>query len=328
MIRHSAFARFRATKLFFCLFSSVLAAILTGCAGPQKNYELIQEPFLQQSGGILLVVDVCVLQDAIGDADDYHMVSESKSGAMKVADEARAYLIGKGIETKAIIVPFACGVVGPNGNEPQLAKLSPDAPAVMMPRPFGSTEQFATDAALQEALMVLATSTYERAVTEKAALLVQGRQTALPPMKAHTKEEVKAAATLVRAMMNTSGMIHIGVNGYSVSGGKAFAAGTGRFLVALVTGVATGVAVIPGGTTDGYIQTASTINLGTGEMVRVSTMRGIGDPKKPDVVADKRFLHPLLHGLVHREVGEASSVNTATPATSATTASAPSAKSN
>ena len=78
--------------------------------------------------------------------------------------------------------------------------------------------------------------------------------------------------------------------------------GTGKVLVGLVTGLATGIAFIPGGTTDGSLFTVAAFDLKDGEIRRSSASRGFGDPKNPEVVSDKRFVVPVLHGFLHREV--------------------------
>jgi hypothetical protein len=281
-----------------------VAALLLvgGCAAPQKKFERVQDAYLQASGGPIIVVDSCVFQDAIGEADDYYMVTEAKLGAEKIVEITRDYLVEKGIPVKAMLVPYSCGVIGPKGNEAQLARLDLASPALMTKRPFSPSVEVADNEPLVAALNVLATSAYERAVSEGIAGISRGRGQQLPPMKIHTSDEVKAAATQVRLAFNADSLIYFGVHGYSQSGGKAFAMGTGRILVGVLTGVATGIAFIPGGSTDGTLFTVAAFDLKEGEIRRSGTSRGLGDPKKSDVVSDKRFIIPALHGLLHREV--------------------------
>jgi hypothetical protein len=294
------------------LFVFVVALLLVGgCAAPQKKYERVQDAYLQSSGGPVVVVDVCVFQDAIGDADDYHMVTESKLGAERIAEVAREYLLEKSVPVKAMLVPYACGVIGTKGNEPQLARLDLTSPALMTKRPFAPSGEIAGNEPLIDALNVLATSAYERALTESIAAISRGRGQQLPPMKIQTPEEIKAATALVRTALKADSLIYFSVQGYSQSGGKAFAMGTGRVLVGLATGLATGIAFIPGGTTDGSLFTVAVFDLKDGEIRRSSASRGLGDPKKPDVVSDKRFVIPVLHGLLHREVTAVAGTETA-----------------
>jgi hypothetical protein len=275
--------------------------LIGGCAATQKKFERVQDTYLQSSGGPVVVVDVCVFQDAIGEADDYYMVTEGKLGAERIVEVTRDYLVEKGIPVKAMLVPYSCGVIGPKGNEPQLARLDLASPALMTKRPFSPSLEIAGNDPLIEALNVLATSAYERAISEGIAGISRGRGQQLPPMKIQTAEDVKSAAALVRSAFNADSLIYLGVHGYSQSGGKAFAMGTGRVLVGLVTGLATGIAFIPGGSTDGTLFTVAAFDLKEGEIRRSGTSRGLGDPKKPDVVSDKRFVIPALHGLLHRE---------------------------
>ena len=282
--------------------------LLAGCAAPQKKFERVQDAYLQTSGGPLMIVDVCVFQDAIGDADDYHMVTESKAGAERIVEVARDYLRDKNITVKASLVPYACGVIGAKGNEPQLVRLDLASPAVMLKRPFAPSDDIASNEPLIDALNVLATSAYERALSENFAMIAQRGGQPLPPMKSHTPEELRSAMSVVQQALNADSLIYVGVQGYSQSGGKAFAAGTGRFLVALATGLATGIAIIPGGTTDGSVLTAATFDLKAGELRRTSAIRGLGDPKKPDAVADKRFINALFYRLLHREVTDVAGI--------------------
>lgn len=298
-------------RAHFSITFIFLLVLLTGCAGTPKKYELLQEPYLREGGGTLLVVDVCVFQDAVGDADDYHMVTESKEGARGIVEVASRYLSEKNVTVKSSLVPYSCGVIGPDGNLPQLVRLNLNSPAVMERRPFAPSEELVKDQALLEALNVLGTASYERALINGVSLLSQGRSQPQPPLKSHTSQELLAASALVQTKLNVSSMIYLGVNGYSQSTGKAVALGTGRFFVALVTGVATGFAVLPGGTTDGSLMTVASIDLVSGEIRRTSAMRGTGDPKKANVVSDKRFIDALLHGLVHREVPSASDTKVA-----------------
>jgi hypothetical protein len=276
--------------------------LLAGCAGPVKNYERIDEPYLRAGGGPLVIVDVCVQQDALGDADDYHMVAESKEGARSIVAVATQYLAEKDQPVKATLVPYACGVIGPDGNTPQLVRHDLQSEAVMAPRPFAPDETVASNEALAAALNVLATAGYDRSLNEHLMLLTMGRNSPMPPLKRHTPEEIRDASTVVQKTLGAEGLIYIAVNGYSQSAGKAAAMGTGRFLFAVATGVATGIAIIPGGITDGSIMTAAAFDLKAGEIRRTSAMRGMGDPKKPDVVSDKRYVHAVLHRLLHREV--------------------------
>lgn len=276
--------------------------LIGGCAAPQKKFERVQDSYLQASGGPVVVVDACVFQDAIGEADDYFMVTEAKLGAEKIVEVARDYLVEKGIPVKAMLVPYSCGVIGPKGNETQLVRLDLASPAQMVKRPFAPSLEVAGNEPLIEALNVLATSGYERAISEGIAGISRGRGQQLPPMKIHTSDEIKAAAAQVRLAFNADSLIYFSVHGYSQSGGKAFAMGTGRVLVGVLTGLATGIAFFPGGTTDGTLFTVAAFDLKEGEIRRSGTSRGLGDPKKSDVVSDKRFIIPALHGLLHREV--------------------------
>ena len=277
-------------------------AILAGCAGPQKQYELMNEPYLKANGGPLLVVDVCVLQDAVGDDDDYFLVPESKAGAQRVVDVAGEYLREKGFDAKATLIPYACGVIGDQGNVPQLVRNDVSLPATSELRPFLPHESLAGKKELLDALNVLATTTHDRALRENFAVLAQGRGGGMPPLRTHTPEEIRAAAALVRTELKADSLIYVAIQGYSQSSGKAFALGAGRLLVGVITGVATGFAVIPGGSTDGSIKAAATFDLSSGELKRTSAVRGLGDPRKPDVVSDKRLVGALFHKLLHREV--------------------------
>ena len=276
-------------------------ALLAGCATPKK-FEPYNDPFLRANGGPLVIVDTCVFQDAVGDADDYFLAPESLAGGEKVMDAAIDFLRESGVPPKATLVPYACGVVGENGNELQLVRLDASLPASMEPRPFLTHPSLAGKVAAIDALHVLASTTWGRGINDNMPALTQGRQAGPAASKTFTAEQIRAAAAVIQKEFQADSMIYIAIQGYSQSGGKAAMAHAGRFLVALATGLTTGVAIIPGGITDGSIKTAAAFDLATGTVQRTSAIRGMGDPRKPDVVSDKRFVRGLLNGLLNRVV--------------------------
>jgi hypothetical protein len=288
------------SRHFFAV-AIIALALLSGCATPRK-FEPYNDPFLRANGGPLVIVDTCVFQDAVGDADDYFLAPESLAGGERVMDAAVDFLRESGVAPKATLVPYACGVLGENGNELQLVRLDAGLPASMEPRPFLTHPSLAGNAAVIEALHVLASTTWDRGVRDNMPALTQGRQMGPAVSKSFTAEQIRAAAAVIQKVFQADSMIYIAIQGYSQSGGKAAMAHAGRFLVALATGLTTGVAIIPGGVTDGSVKTAVAFDLATGTVQRSAAIRGMGDPRKPDVVSDKRFVRGLLNGLLNREV--------------------------
>jgi hypothetical protein len=303
----------RVKRFLSFTFAAAAIAITASCASvPKLTYEPLNESFLREDGGPVVLVDVCVLQDAIGDADDYYLIAESKQGAEKIAEAARTYLTGLGITPKATIVPFACGVTKPEAPAASLVRMAPDSPSAMLPQPFAPHEAIKDDAELHKALMVLMTSTYAEGVPR---VLLPQQSGKMPPLKNHTAAEIAAAAELVRTKLNASSAIVIHVAGYSQTTGKAAAGNAGRIFVGVLTGVLTGVAFIPGGATDGSIMTSGVVDLKTGVLVRSSAMRGLGDPRKPEVVSNQNLVNLVMRGITHRAIPEGTSAATTTGTT-------------
>lgn len=301
MYLHSVSATTRAATVA-CVASVLL---LTGCAGTPRQFELLPEPYLKTNGGPLLVVDACVIQDALGDDDDYHMVTESKAGARRMVAVASQYLAGINQPVKATLVPFACGVIGPEGKQEQLVRFDNQLPPTKAQRPFATEGSLAGTPEVVDALSVLATAAYARGLEEMATLLARhmGQQPTLPPRRTYAPEEVRAASATVHRALGTDSLVFLGMQGYSQSAGKSAALTTGRLLVGIVTGVASGVAIFPGGSTDGSIITAAAFDLKSGELRRAGGTRNpFGDPKNPENAAAKTAVNGVLHQMMYREV--------------------------
>ena len=112
--------------------------------------------------------------------------------------------------------------------------------------------------------------------------------------------------------MGTSSILYIGVNGTSISTGKAFAQNMLKISVGVVTGVATAlatgglfwVAYMPGGDVDWRYMTGGLVNLSSGERSWSGWASGPGDPLKPKVIAEERLLNTMLFSLVHKPAPE------------------------
>lgn len=90
----------------FALAIVVLGQFATGCAGINRtSYIVGHDPILDKNGGALVVADVCIQYDSVGDPD-YYVVSESKASAQALSEALRTALTDKGVQVREVIVPF------------------------------------------------------------------------------------------------------------------------------------------------------------------------------------------------------------------------------
>jgi hypothetical protein len=297
----------RKTAIFFGI---VFVMVLTGCASPKQKFIVAHDPIMDENGGVVLIADVCVKQDVIGD-DDYFVIAEAKEGAKALLSSARKFLEEKQVMIRNELIPFVCGAFSHGNNNASLKVAERIGEEIKESRPpFAVAPEIGNDPELVDALGKLATDSFQRSMIQKTNDEAKRTRKALPgqPPIIVSPDELKAATKLIAEKMGVSSVLYLGVNGTSISTGKAFAQNMLKISVGMVTGVATGlatgglfwVAYMPGGDVDWRYMTGGLVNLNSGECSWTSWASGPGDPLKPKVVAEERLLNTMLFSLVHK----------------------------
>jgi hypothetical protein len=289
----------------------VFLMVLTGCAGtPKQKYVVAHDPIMDQSGGVVLIADVCIKQDVIGD-DDYFVIAESKEGAKALLSSARSFLEEKQVNIHSELVPFVCGSLAHGDKNASLKVAERIGGEIKESQPpFAVAQEISSDPELADALGKLAASAFQHSLIQKANNEAMKAKKALPepPPMVVSPEELKAATNLIAAKMNAATVLYLGVNGTSISTGKAFAQGLLNVSVGLVTGVATALAsggmvsvwYMPGHGVDWRYMAGGLVNLSSGECAWTGWASCPGDPLKAKVVAEQENLNAMLFNLVHK----------------------------
>jgi hypothetical protein len=293
------------------VISFVLVAL--GCAHtPKQSYVVAHDLIMDKNGGVLLIADVCIQRDVIGD-DDYFSIAESKEGAKELLSSTRKYLQEKQVPILAELIPFVCGSISYGNGSAAFKVAEHIGGAITEARPpFAVDLGIKDDVQLVEALAKVSSDAFRRSTTlriNEMARRTRKVPAQTPPVTLNP-EEIKDAFNLIVEKMNVSSIVYLGVNGTSISRGKAFAQGLLKATVGVMTGVATGLATgglavvmyFPGHSVDGRYMSCGMINLDLGDFSWSGWAYGPGDPIKPGAVGEPRILEKMLYGLVHKPV--------------------------
>mgnify|MGYP000489454484 CR=1 FL=1 len=294
------------------VFLLYLVFVVAGCASavtPPTSYEVAPDPILSR-GKVLLVTDVCIQIDCIGDSEDYFVVEDSRYGAESCLPVLQTYLEDSGIQV-CDTIPLVCGA-SHGENRIILAGLNTDSDINESPQPIYVDPSIAADQKYIEALSQVSTYAFEHPT-------VKHQET--PESLKHTEKslvsenEFSAAAEIIRNRTGASSVLFLGVDGKSESSGKAFAKGVGTFVVGMATGLATaGLGVSIGDTTyylmiypthqdgDSRIFLGSLIDLDTSRIAWSNTAQWRGDPIEKDIWTNDDPLEYLFHDVLFQKI--------------------------
>jgi len=306
------------TLSIFMIFS-----ITTACGtSPSKDLQVWHDPLFDQNGGTVLIVDVCIQRDALGDADDYFVIEESKAAAQALLDTSVKYLAANGVQARTTLIPFVCGVLYDTTASQKKVADHINGTVSELQQPFDIESGLKNDTEYLSALSKVSTYAVQK---EVASVPEQVAGTAgknhnesgdQSPQVIVSPEEFKAAAAVIAARTHASSELYLNVAGTSISTGKALGQSVGGFFVAMGTAIATAglgtgyyAMFMPGRSIDGRFMGAAAVDLESGEITWSKAVYAKGDPIKPDVVAEPETLNLLLFDLVHRSAA-ALSLNT------------------
>lgn len=285
----------------------MIAAAASGCAAPPPTVQrVVAHSAVADTGGILVVVDVCLNYSPLG-TDDYFVIANSRQGASALEAATRPFLDAADLRTRSAVIPFVCGAVHDPANAPKRLASEVDGTVSERAQPLWVAPDVAGDADYVNALQTLATHVFRRSVAaydkDKPPVPDANTDTAADD------ERARRAAALVAQRSGRSSLLYVGVTGHSLSSGKATAAGVARFVAGMAISVAIGpvftaggvqygVVFVPGGPADKRQMAAGLYDLKQGHLVRSRVVGGGGDPMKPEVLAERNGLNLLLRDLL------------------------------
>ena len=322
---------------FFLLF---LVLSITGCASvsPPISHEVTHDPVLRR-GKVLLVTDVCIQRDCIGDSGDFFVIEESRYGAESCLPVLRSYLLDSDIQVCDEIF-IVCGAAH-GKNETIRVSQNSDGEITESAQPVYAIPAIMADREYLDALAMISTYAFEHPIvnnqdtskSQKSAEnplviddklvmgnidapghpIVNNQDTSKSQKSAEnplvTDFEFSTATEIIRRRTGASSILFLGIVGNSDSGGKAFLKGAGRFLVGMGTGIATAglgtgyyLAVIPGQKVSGRAFEGALIDLESGQLTWSNVVRARGNPIKKETWAKTEPLELLFHDVLFQKI--------------------------
>ncbi len=283
--------------LFSCLWFLIM-----GCAVSNPMCQIVQHnPVLEKQGGVIIIADLCLQQDAIGEDNDCFIIDESKACAASVITATQKVLQENGIRVQGAISPFVCGALFDPDNSPKNVANNLTAPSQKMLQPFGVDESISADTEYVKALSTASTYAFQQAVMPKDEAAREKVQVIVD------ETAFKEAVALISQRTQASSLLFVNVTGTKISSGKKVAQGIGSFLVGMATGIATAglgtgyfVSYMPGGKADGRLMGSALVDIDSGTLAWTNWVRTGGDPTVPEVTANERILKLLLRSVIHK----------------------------
>lgn len=290
-------------KLTGILFSGLIAATLMACsAAPPSTNIVTHDSTLSRQQGVLLLVDVCIQKDGLGDSGDSFIIAESKYGAGKTMDALRFYVTDSDIPINAEIITVCAAKHGDKTTIRASAKSGAEIHNVSQPIYADST--VLQDADYLHALSDVSTYAFERAALNNSKADTNNTAKAINNIK------FLAAAEIIQLRTGASSILYTGILGTSRSGGKALAQGVGSFLVGMGTGIATAglgasyyVMFMPGQSISGRFMEGALIDLESGELTWSNAVKVAGNPAKAETWSSPDPLDLLFHDLFFQKTG-------------------------
>lgn len=312
------------------LIVAALAVMLSACAGaPPKFTVSAHDPILDQNGGVVLITDVCIQYDPVG--DDYVVLKETQVNAAALMNTIKKYLADNGVKVRATMVPFVCGAIQDPDNQLKSVASEIDGDVTESSQPFGVEEGIRRDSIYLDALVKLSTLAYQHpwvknseadtAPAENAATTDDTSADFGDPDEADdsiekvreifSSQEYKDALDIVAKRTNSSSVLYVGASAISVSSGKRASSVLGNILVAVASAVAIGpvgvgggqyaFAVAPTPTSDSRIMSASLINMDSKEIIWSNSLTVGGDILDDAKITNIGSIDLLLTSMVRSE---------------------------
>jgi len=289
---------------YFCLAFSVF--LLIACsAAPPARYSVSHDSTLSRKDGVVLFTDICIQKDALGDADDFFLIAESKFAVQRISETLRTYVVDSAIPIKSEVSMVCAARHG--DTEKILTGDNIDAEPFQSKQPLYSSENVANDDEYIKALRVISTYAFER-----AALKSDKEET---EKKNISKYGFLAAADIVKNRTHASSILFLGVLATSVTGAKVVTQSISNFFIrfgtAIVTaGLGTGYYAMfsPGQKVSGRFLEGALIDLETGELTWSNAVSVGDDPVEKETWSNVDPLDLLFHDLFFQRNSEQSTI--------------------
>lgn len=294
-------------SLGFSVAMTALCLTAACATAPPKSRQVANDPLLQLQGGVLLLIDVCVQRDGLGNGD-YFVINEAESGGRAALEILRKELRVSDIRVRAELIAVCAARVNKDGAPLNVADSVGDKRRqAQQPLRMSGTDM--EDPRYVKALSTMSTYAFERAAAQdKKKAADQDAAEAAPP-SAVSMDDFRAAAEVVKNKTQTSSVLFLGALGNSRTAGKAAAQFVGSMVVGLGTAIATAglgtgyyLIFMPGHKADGVVMEGALINLESGELTWSKAIKTGGDPVHPKAVANPEALGLLFHDIMFKPV--------------------------
>lgn len=301
------------TGCWNCFLTLALGFVLTGCAPTQpKSYQVTHRSVLEREGGVLLLVDACVLRDDIGKSGDYFIIEETKAGAEAALASMRKMVQDSGLRVSDAVV-LICGAPHGVGGAPIRVAPKVGGKVTLAKQPIGASPGVENDPEYLQALTVVSTYAIERAgVSPNGKTLLSPTNGAASIPATISPTAFRDAAGVVQKRTGAATLCYLGILGHSDTGGKVFGQTFLSVAIGMGTGMATAglgagfyVAFGPVFAGDGMVMEGALVELESGDLNWSRAIVAGGDPAKPKVIADAERLNLLFHDIMFQSVSDA-----------------------
>ncbi|HEY0684850.1 MAG TPA: hypothetical protein VGD45_21110 [Steroidobacter sp.] len=294
---------------FAFLAAIAVVGLSCGCtATPPKSQQVSSDPVLSRQGGVLLLVDVCVQRDQVGN-DDYFLIDESASGGQAALEALHKYLAPSDLHVRSQVTAVCAARLNADGSLISVAD-NVDAEKRQAPQPLRISGSHTEDPQYVRALGVISTYAFERAAVDKKDA------DEAEPAASIDMSEFRAAAGVIQERARVSSVLFLGALGTSRSAAKrvaqkVFSTTVGVFTGVATAGLGTGYALIfmPGYQTDGVVMEGALVDLQSGELTWSNAVRTGGDPVHPEVIANRPILELLFRDVMFKPLAGPSAVS-------------------
>lgn len=276
-----------------------ILSLLSACsAAPPARHVVSHDPTLSRQEGVLLLVDVCIQKDAIGEDEDFFVIAESKYAAQTSLNILRSYVADSNIPIRAEITAVCAAKHG--AAKHILVSDNFNAEPRHAPQPLYINNGLEPDEQYVNAISTISTYAFERAAIDN------NDNKALENATVTTLTFLESA-DIVRDRTNASSIVFLGALGTSRSAAKTVAQGIGGFVVGLGTGIATVglgtgyyVMFTPQYSGTGSILEGALIDLESGELTWSNAVKPYGDPIEAETWLEPQPLDLLFHDLLFK----------------------------
>lgn len=294
----NSISHFLNTLLVFTLSYFLLAC----SAAPPKGYVVTHDQSLNRGDGVLLLADICIQIDALGTADDYFVIKESKQAAEEALRTLNSFAKDSNIRVREEVFV----VCGAKHGEKETIKVSEqlDASFQEVVQPAYIADLLSEDAEYAEAIQTVSTYAFERAAVDDNNKDEQKNKTLSEDTPSVKVIEFLQAADIIRNRTHASSVLFLGVLGNSKTSGNVAASVVGNVFSAVSTGLLTAgmgtgywVAFAPGYELSGSILEGAYIDLETGKLSWSNAVKIPDDPINQAVWKNKNSIDLLFHDL-------------------------------